>query len=63
MQSLQQKLDSKTRDYDDVVAVFDRLRDGSEREVAGLITRLRLGASIASLSGDASETQPPPDMG
>ena len=49
-QNLQQKLEVKTRDYDRVMNVIQRLQSGSDNEAASLLARLRLGQSVEQVT-------------
>ncbi|KAK4570269.1 hypothetical protein LTR86_002349 [Recurvomyces mirabilis] len=49
-QNLQQKLEVKTRDYDRVMSVLQRLQSGTDNEAAGLLARLRFGESVEQVT-------------
>ncbi|KAK3679399.1 hypothetical protein LTR78_000960 [Recurvomyces mirabilis] len=51
-QNLQQKLEVKSRDYDRVMSVLQRLQSGTDNEAAGLLARLRLGESVEQVTED-----------
>lgn len=49
MQNLQEKLDTSTRDYAKLLAIFRALQRSSDSEAANLLARIRLGSMIDEL--------------